>query len=47
VLETYLDGRLVHSAQPVSNAEDDDEDEEPGQWWDEREARMREWLHRD
>jgi predicted amidohydrolase YtcJ len=45
VLATYLDGRLVHSAEPSSNAEDDDE--EPGKWWDEREARMREWLHRD
>jgi predicted amidohydrolase YtcJ len=47
VLETYVDGRLVHSARPGSNAEDDDEDEEPGKWWDEREARMRDWLHRD
>ena len=47
VLATYLDGRLVHSAQPGSKAEDDDEDEEPGKWWDEREARMRDWLHRD
>jgi predicted amidohydrolase YtcJ len=45
VLETYLDGRLVHSARPGSNAQDDDE--EPGKWWDEREARMRDWLHRD
>jgi predicted amidohydrolase YtcJ len=44
VLATYLDGRLVHSASP-GNAEDDDED--AGKWWDEREARMREWLHRD
>jgi predicted amidohydrolase YtcJ len=50
VLATYLDGRLVYSAQPGSKAEDakdDEEDEEPGRWWDEREARMREWLHRD
>ena len=46
VLATYLDGRLVHSASP-GNANDDQEDEEPGKWWDEREARMREWLHRD
>ena len=45
VLATYLDGRLVHSASPGSNAEDDDEDE-AGKWWDEREARMREWLPR-
>jgi predicted amidohydrolase YtcJ len=44
VLATYLDGRLVHSASP-GNAKDDDED--AGKWWDEREARMREWLHRD
>jgi predicted amidohydrolase YtcJ len=49
VLATYLDGRLVYSAQPGSKAEgakDDEEDEEPGRWWDEREERMREWLHR-
>jgi predicted amidohydrolase YtcJ len=46
VLATYLDGHLVHSASP-GNAEDDDEDEDAGKWWDEREARMREWLHRD
>jgi predicted amidohydrolase YtcJ len=44
VLATYLDGRLIYSASPGS-AEDDDED--AGKWWDEREARMREWLHRD
>ncbi|HEU0018419.1 MAG TPA: amidohydrolase family protein, partial [Methyloceanibacter sp.] len=47
VLATYLDVRLVHSGPPGSKADDDDEDEEPGQWWDEREARMRDWLHRD
>jgi predicted amidohydrolase YtcJ len=50
VLATYLDGRLVYSAQAGSKAEDakdDEEDEEPGRWWDEREARTREWLHRD
>ena len=46
VLATYLDGRLVHSASP-GNAKDDDEDEDAGKWWDEREARMREWLHRN
>ena len=46
VLATYLDGRLVHSASP-GKADDDDEDEEPGKWWDERESRMRDWLHRD
>jgi predicted amidohydrolase YtcJ len=49
VLATYLDGRLVYSAQPGSKTEDpkDEEDEEPGSWWDERKARMREWLYRD
>jgi hypothetical protein len=49
VLATYLDGRLVYSAQPDSkaaDAKDDEEDEEPGRWWDDREARMRRWLHR-
>jgi hypothetical protein len=45
-LFTYLDGRLVHPG-PAGSAEDDEEDEEPGRWWDEREARMRAWLHRD
>jgi predicted amidohydrolase YtcJ len=35
VLATYLDGRLVYSA------------EDEGAWWDQREARMRDWLHRD
>jgi hypothetical protein len=47
VLATYLDGRLVYSAQPGSKAEDAKEDEEIGRWWDQREARMREWLHTD
>lgn len=46
VLATYLDGRLVHSASP-GKADDDEEDEEPGKWWDDRDLRMREWLHRD
>jgi predicted amidohydrolase YtcJ len=46
VLFTYLDGRLVHSGSS-GNAADDDEDEQPGAWWDEREARMRAWLHRN
>jgi hypothetical protein len=46
VLATYLDGRLVYSA-PPGNAENDDGDEEPGTWWDEREVRMRDWLQRD
>jgi predicted amidohydrolase YtcJ len=47
VLAIYLDGRLVHSAPAGSNAEGDDEDGDAGKWWDEREARMRDWLHRD
>ncbi|MGZ5850118.1 MAG: amidohydrolase [Methyloceanibacter sp.] len=37
VVATYLDGRLVYSAP----------DEDEGAWWDQREARMRDWLHRD
>jgi predicted amidohydrolase YtcJ len=44
---TYLDRRLVHSAQVGSQAEDDEEDEDAGKWWDEREQCMRDWLHRD
>jgi hypothetical protein len=48
VLATYLDGRLVYSAQgSAENATDDDEDEEPETWWDQRAARMRGWLRRD
>ena len=50
VVATYLDGCLVYSAQRGSEAEDakdDEEDEEPGRWRDECDARMREWLHRD
>jgi cytosine/adenosine deaminase-related metal-dependent hydrolase len=49
VLATYLDGRLVYSAQldSAEQATDDDENEEPGRWWDEREARVRDWLHRN
>jgi len=45
VLATYLDGRLVYAA-PDSTAERP-EGEEKGAWWDEREARMRDWLHRN
>ena len=45
VLATYLDGRLVYAA-PDSTAERPDGEEE-GAWWDEREARMRDWLHRN
>src|SRR4029077_20275176 len=41
VLATYLDGRLVYSASPGSNAEEDDED--AGKWWGDGEPRMREW----
>jgi hypothetical protein len=47
VLATYLDGRLVYSASGGSGAVGDEEDEDAGKWWDEREERMREWLHRD
>ncbi|HET7851334.1 MAG TPA: amidohydrolase, partial [Methyloceanibacter sp.] len=47
VLATYLDGRLVYSVSSGSSAVGDAEDEDDGKWWDEREARMREWLHRD
>ena len=36
VLATYLDGRLVYSAA-----------EDKGDWWEQREARMRDWLHRN
>jgi predicted amidohydrolase YtcJ len=45
VLATYLDGRLVYAA-PGGATEHPEENEE-GAWWDEREARMRDWLHRD
>ncbi len=45
VLATYLDGRLVYAA-PDGTAERP-EGEEEGAWWDEREARMRDWLHRN
>lgn len=49
VLATYLDGRLVYSAQlgSAEHATDDNENQEPGRWWDEREARVGDWLHRD
>jgi predicted amidohydrolase YtcJ len=36
ILVTYLDGRVVYSAE-----------ENEGAWWDRREARMRDWLHHD
>ena len=36
VLVTYLDGRVVYSAE-----------ENEGAWWDKREERMRNWLHRN
>jgi hypothetical protein len=43
---TYLDGKLVYSAGEGSLRQRPEE-EENGEWWDEREARMRQWLHRD
>ena len=46
VLATYFDGRLIYSA-PAGDAEQHPESEELGKWWDEREGRMREWLHRN
>ncbi len=46
VLATYLDGRIVYAASASDRAEHGG-DEEAGDWWDEREARMRDWLHRD
>jgi predicted amidohydrolase YtcJ len=46
VLATYLDGRLVYAA-PKGDAKERPEGDEAGDWWDEREARMRDWLHRD
>jgi predicted amidohydrolase YtcJ len=46
VLATYLDGRLIYSA-PAGDAEQHPESEAVGKSWDEREGRMREWLHRD
>jgi predicted amidohydrolase YtcJ len=36
VLVTYLDGRVVYSAEANEGA-----------WWDRREARMRDWLHQN
>jgi predicted amidohydrolase YtcJ len=42
---TYVDGRLVYSA--AGSLVQRPEEEEKGEWWDEREARMRQWLHRD
>ncbi len=42
---TYVDGRLVYSAD--GSLVQHPEEEEKGEWWDEREARMRQWLHRD
>ena len=44
-LATYLDGRLVYAASQDGAILP--EDAEVGYWWDEREARMRDWLHRD
>src|SRR5262245_47730367 len=44
VLATYLDGRLIYSSSESGPVEPPDE---VGNWWDKREARMYEWLHRD
>ncbi len=46
VLVTYLDGRPTYTA-PATDQAERPEDEETGEWWDEREARMRDWLHKD
>jgi predicted amidohydrolase YtcJ len=43
---TYLDGKLVYSA-GEGDLKQRPEEEENSEWWDEREARMRQWLHRD
>ena len=45
VLATYLDGKLVYAAGSGTAGQSQGEDK--GEWWDEREARMREWLKRD
>jgi hypothetical protein len=45
VVATYLDGRLVYAAPANDRAER--RENEIGDWWDQREARMRDWLHRD
>lgn len=49
VRATYLDGRLIYAAEKgASSTSPDAEDaDEEGPWWDAREARMHEWLHRD
>jgi predicted amidohydrolase YtcJ len=49
VLATYLDGRLIYSAPSDGSTEKprDEEDREPGRWWDERDSRMEHWLGRD
>src|SRR6478672_8807584 len=44
VLSTYLDGRLVYDATRANGPADMDK---KGEWWNEREERMRDWLHRD
>ncbi len=43
---TYLDGRLVYDA-AAGESMKDQTDENAGAWWDEREARMGQWLQRD
>ena len=47
VVATYLDGRLVYSAPAGDGSMGAAVDEDEGAWWDEREARMLDWLHRD
>ena len=44
IVATYLDGRLVYAA-PASATMERPMDEEVGNWWGEREKRVREWLH--
>lgn len=46
VLATYFDGRLIHSA-PAGDAGQHPEKKDVGKRWDERDGRMREWLHRE
>ena len=45
VLATYLDGGLVYSASPSGGVAESEE--EPGNWWQEREVRQRTWLKHD
>jgi predicted amidohydrolase YtcJ len=47
VLATYLDGQLVYSAPAGDGTGSAASDEDEGAWWNGREGRMRDWLHRD